>query len=114
MQIVNENVKKNTSDNGLSADALSHVQIFNDEGLIYGIPTTLFWGGIALSAALSLVVKWWLGIPFAFVYFIAMSEIHKDDPKAFQSWIDAALNRRKEIWVTGLHKQRNFKILDRK
>lgn len=110
----NNKRQKEDDDSGLRADALQHVQIFNDEGLTYGIPSKLFWLGFIISLTISFMLKWYVGPVFAAVYFLSMYEIHKDDPKAISAWVDAALNRRKEIWVTGLHKQRKLKIIDRK
>ncbi len=104
----------NEDENGLRSDALKHVQIFNDEGLTIGIPTQIFWGGIAFSIILTFMLRWYIGPLFGFVYLYAMYEIHKNDPKAFKAWVEAARHARRDAWLNGVHKERKIKILDRK
>lgn len=104
---------KDSNNQDLQSDSLRHVQAFNDEGLSYGIPTTIFWGGVVLSLTFSFLLKWYIGIVFAFVYFLAMYEIHKDDPKALQAWLDAAISRRTDVWVTEVSKKRKIHIIDK-
>ena len=108
----NQNSKDKNHQN-LQTDALQHVQIFNDEGLTYGIPTTIFWGGVVLSLTFSFILKWYVGIAFGFVYFLAMYEIHKDDPKALEAWLDAAKSKRPDVWVTEVSKKRKIHIIDK-
>lgn len=101
-------------DGSLPDDALRHVSVMNDEGLTYGLPSQLFWGGIVLSLAFSFLLSWVIGVLFAAVYFTAMYSIHKDDSKALKGWVDAALRRRLEVWSGGINKSRKIYYIDNK
>lgn len=103
--------KKTESDDDskLHSDALSHIQVFNDENLTYGIPTKLFLFGIVMSVGLSFVLKWYWGLLFAPPYFLFMSDIHKDDPRAFDGWRDVITRRHQDRWITAVKKPRKIR-----
>lgn len=106
--------KDDADERGLRADSLRNVSVINDEGLLYGLPSKLFIGGAALSVALMMVLTWYTGVAFAAIYFPAMYAIHKDDPLAFQGWMDAIFNRRKDRWCGGKNKGRSIYFINDK
>ncbi len=75
------------SGQGNASDRLKDVAILNEEGLTLGLPTQLFWGGIALSAVFGFLLLWLVGLLFGIVWFISMYAIHKDDPRALPLWV---------------------------
>lgn len=105
----NDRSNRNENDEGLT-----HIAIINDEGLSYGLPSPIFWGGICLSMVLTWILRWYIGLGFAAIYFTAMYAIHKDDPKALRGWIDAALRRRTETWTGGVTKSRSVYYIKNK
>ena len=104
---MNESDNKNNQQN----DALKNIGIMNDEDTKFGIPNTLFFGGIGLSLVFCFMLRWWTGLAFAIVWFLTMYEIHKDDPHALKAWINAAVLKRCDIWTSGTHKQRIIYLL---
>lgn len=103
---------KDTDEKDQQNQSLKDVRIMNDEGLTYGLPSTLFFGGLALSTVFVLVLPWITGVAFALVYFLAMYQIHANDPKALQAWAEAM--RRCSVWSGGSHKGRQiFYLLER-
>lgn len=101
-------------DSQLLSDSLKHVSVMNDEGETFGLPSLIFAGGVTLTLTLAFLLPIWAGVLFAGVYFPAMYSIHKDDPKAFEGWVNAALKKRKEIWSGGTYKGRKIFIIDNK
>ena len=93
-------------------DALQDVTVINDEDLAFGLPRTLFWGGVALTLGFAFVFKsiFYITSPlFALVYFTAMYAIHKDDPRGGQGWARAL--RRGSTWSGGSYKSRRVRYL---
>lgn len=102
------------TDSDKSTDGLKHVSILNDEGMAWGLPAPILYGGVTMSLAMSWLLAWYIGIGFAAIYFTAMYAIHKDDPKALRGWIAAATWRRQEKWSGGATKSRKVYYLTNK
>lgn len=110
--------QRNSSDNDdeshLKGDSLRHVSVMNDEGLTLGLPSMIFAGGVVMTLTFMFLLPLWIGALFGTVYFMAMYAIHKDDTKAFEGWVNAALKKRKEVWSGGTYKGRKIFIIDNK
>lgn len=104
--------KSDDEDSNLKDDALRDSSVINDDGLILGLPSTIFIGGVVFSLLFGAVLHWVIGVVFAVVYFIAMYSIHEDDPKALRGWTNAALRRRKDAWSGAVHKGRKVYFFD--
>ncbi len=93
-------------------NSLLEIRAMNDDGLTFGLPMSLFWGGLGLCIAFSFILMWWIGFLFGFVYFSAMYAIHADDPRAVEAWRRAY--GRPKIWSGGVALKRriNYKNLD--
>jgi hypothetical protein len=93
-------------DTTVNGQALRDVRVMNDEGLTFGLPGPLFFGGLALSGAFAFLLPWFVGVLFGIVYFMAMYGIHTNDPKALTAWVEA-LNRC-NVWSGGTNKGRQI------
>ncbi|RZI40353.1 hypothetical protein EGT07_23715 [Herbaspirillum sp. HC18] len=89
--------------------SLKDVRIMNDEGLTFGLPGTLFWGGVALTLVFAFILPIIFGVAFGLVYFMAMYGIHTNDPKALEAWVEAM--GRNTVWSGGSHKGRQISYL---
>ena len=98
----------------LDKDALNHVSVLNDEDLIGGMPTRIFWTGVAATIVFIYLIPWYLGVMFAVVFFTTMFTIHKDDPKALEAWIKVVFSARFDRWSGGSHKARKIYFIDNK
>lgn len=106
--------KSDDEDSNLKDDALRDSSVINDDGLLFGLPSTIFIGGVALSIVFIFMLHWAVGAVFGVVYFLAMYGIHEEDPKALRGWMNAALSRRKDAWSGGVHKGRKVYFFDMK
>lgn len=98
----------------LDGDALSHVTVLNDEDLIGGIPTKIFWPSVIFTLILVYGIPWYMGLAFGVIWFTAMFTIHRDDPKALEAWMKVVFSRRADRWVGGAHKARKIYFIDNK
>lgn len=107
---------KNDQDDNtrLDSDALSHVTVLNDEDLIGGIPTKIFWPAVAFTVILIYAIPWYLGALFGVIFFTTMFTIHKDDPQALEAWMKVAFSRFTNQWIGGTHKLRKIYFIDDK
>lgn len=101
-----------TREDFLEKDALKDSAVMNDSGTRYGIPNTVYFVGIAMTLIFGALLRWWTGAAFAFIWFYSMYEIHKDDPRALESWVKAAIGRKIDIRTAGEHKRRKIYFLD--
>jgi hypothetical protein len=101
-----------TDDEVGQQDALRDVSVLNEDGMKYGLPAQLLYGGLGLTLTFLIMLPWWVGPLFAAIYFTAMYEIHKDDAKALSGWLKAATRQRKEVWIGGRKRSRNIYYID--
>lgn len=86
--------KKLETNEGEQSDLLegqSGLDALNKEDLFFGLPSKVFWGGIASTLAFAFVLRsvWYLSAVWMFIYFITAFAMHEDNPKAGRSWIKA-------------------------
>jgi hypothetical protein len=98
----------------LNSASLKDVSVMNDDGETLGLPSSLFFLGVATTLVFTFMLRWYIGAAFGLVYFLAMYTIHDEDPKALQSWADALLGRRHVVWSGGKFKNRRIFIIDKK
>jgi hypothetical protein len=84
-------------------DRARDVTVLSGSEMVLGIPFQVFMLVLAIAVPTAFVVSWITGAAFGFIGLYAMYQIHKNDPQAYQVWVDRIRSQVK-CWRAG-HKQ---------
>ena len=94
------------------------IKVFSSISTTWGIPSNLFFGGLAIGVLLGIVLFPSAGFIFGLVFSISLTTViitilmslHRNDPQGLQAWV-RRLKSPSNTWVGGHYKKKRLIII---